>query len=109
MSGPSLACIDIAPGGAPASAAAPLSVVIPCHNEAPALDRLAAELIRLQANLAGIYETELIFVDDGSTDTTWTLLRELFGGQKSVKLLRHPTNRGIAAAIATGIAAATAE
>src|SRR6476646_8416162 len=109
MSGSSLTCIDVSPGSRSPAATTALSIVVPCHNEAPALDRLALELGRLERALAGRYEIELVLVDDGSTDATWALLRELFSGQAGVQLLRHETNRGIAAAIGTGIGAATAE
>jgi dolichol-phosphate mannosyltransferase len=95
---------DCAPGGAPL-----LSIVVPCHNEAESLGRLATELARLKAALARKYEVELVLVDDGSTDETGSLLREIFGGQPGVRLLRHGKNRGIAAAIGTGFSEARGE
>jgi glycosyltransferase involved in cell wall biosynthesis len=44
-----------------------------------------------------------VFVDDGSTDTTWATLERIFGDRNDVSLVRHPRNQGIAAAIRTGI------
>jgi dolichol-phosphate mannosyltransferase len=102
------ACSDVSPGLPPAEAI-PLSIVIPCHNEAESLDRLALALGELLTALAGTYEVELLLVDDGSTDATWMLLHDLFADQPGVRLLRHATNRGIAAAIHTGISQARAE
>src|SRR6266850_7285794 len=110
MSLPSTACVDVSPGSRlPPAGVTPLSIVIPCHNEAESLDRLALELSRLQTVLAEKYAVELLLVDDGSTDATWMLLHDLFDGQPGVRLLRHESNRGIAAAIHTGIAQANAE
>jgi glycosyltransferase involved in cell wall biosynthesis len=106
---PSPACIDSPTPSEKAAALVPLSIVVPCHNEAESLDRLATDLLRLRAALAERYDAEFVLVDDGSTDATWTLMGDTFGGQADVRLVRHEKNRGIAAAIATGLAAAKAE
>src|SRR3954452_8453655 len=94
---------------APPAALTRLAIVVPCHNEADSVHRLAAELTRLREALIARYDIELILVDDGSTDATWRLLNERFEGQPGVRLLRHPINRGIAAAIHSGLMQATAE
>jgi dolichol-phosphate mannosyltransferase len=86
-----------------------LSVVVPCFNEAESLDKLSAELVRLRGALADEYEMELLLIDDGSTDATWRLLQEHFGGEAAIRLVRHDINHGIAAAIGTGIREASAE
>lgn len=89
--------------------AVPMTVVVPCHNEEEALAALAGRLDALRRDLAGRYEMRVIIVDDGSTDATWAVMRTLFGSRPDCRLLRHATNRGIAAAILTGIAAADTE
>jgi dolichol-phosphate mannosyltransferase len=71
--------------------------------------RLVAGLERLARRLADTHETEFVLVDDGSTDRTWEVLQREFGGRTDCKLVRHAHNRGIAAAIATGISHASAE
>jgi dolichol-phosphate mannosyltransferase len=86
-----------------------LAVVVPCYNEADSLANLAAGLGRLRAAAAAEYELEFVLVDDGSRDGTWDLLQKCFAGDASIRLVRHETNRGIAAAIATGIREATAD
>jgi len=86
-----------------------LSVVIPCHNEAPSLQNLRAALARLRSALDGQCRLELLLVDDGSTDDTAALLHDYFGEQNHMTILRHVTNRGIAAAIATGLRHARTE
>src|SRR5689334_20399796 len=84
-----------------------ISIVVPCHNEADSLDRLAAEMVRLKDALAASYEMELILVDDGSTDATWLILQDRFQGWMNVRLVRHSINQGIAAAIQSGLTHAT--
>src|SRR5262245_26039053 len=86
-----------------------LAVVVPCFNEADSLNNLEAGLGRLRAAVAADYELETVLVDDGSRDGTWDLLQKCFAGDPSVRLVRHEANRGIAAAIATGISEANAE
>jgi dolichol-phosphate mannosyltransferase len=86
-----------------------LTVVVPCYNEADSLANLAAGLGRLRAAVAAEYELEIVLVDDGSRDGTWDLLQKYFARDPSVRLVRHEANRGIAAAIATGICEATAD
>jgi dolichol-phosphate mannosyltransferase len=86
-----------------------LSIVVPCHNEAESLGKLVAQLQPLRSALAGPYEMELLLVDDGSTDETWRKLQELFSGDAAARLIKHDVNRGIAAAIGTGLAHASGE
>jgi len=86
-----------------------LAVVVPCYNEADSLDNLSAGLGRLRAEVAAEYELEIVLVDDGSRDGTWDLLHKCFAGEGSVRLVQHEANRGIAAAIATGISEANAD
>jgi glycosyltransferase involved in cell wall biosynthesis len=79
-----------------------LSVVIPAYNEA----RTIVDVIRRVQ--AAPFHTEIIIVDDFSTDGTRELLRqtESAGG---VRVLFHERNQGKGAAIRTGIAAATGD
>jgi glycosyltransferase involved in cell wall biosynthesis len=83
-----------------------LTVVVPLFNEAESMERLRAELARLETALAGKYATEFLLVDDGSTDETWAVIQRLFAGNEQVRPVRHALNRGLAAALATGIAEA---
>jgi len=85
------------------------SVVVPCFNESPALAHLADNLLRTQHKLEQKYDLHFLFVDDGSTDDTWDALHRHFGGWTNATLLRHERNRGVAAAIMTGIQQARTE
>jgi polysaccharide deacetylase family protein (PEP-CTERM system associated) len=82
-----------------------VTVVIPCYNEENSLPYLAGALESLEETLAPLHSLRFLFVDDGSTDATWGLLQQTFGSRADCELLRHPGNRGLAAAIQTGIRA----
>ena len=83
------------------------SVVIPCYNEELILPYLANTLANVRAHLEPRFQLEFLFVDDGSRDGTWKTLQHLFGGQPNCRMLRHTQNQGVAAAILTGIRAAS--
>jgi glycosyltransferase involved in cell wall biosynthesis len=59
--------------------------------------------------LSANYDVEWLFVDDGSSDRTADLLTEFLDGSVNGRLVRHENNRGISAAIRTGIEAANTE
>jgi hypothetical protein len=87
----------------------PVSIVVPCFNEALILPYLANTLKSVETALSPRYDLRYIFVDDGSRDTTWSSLKALFGSQSDCLLLQHPANRGVAAAILSGIGRAETE
>jgi dolichol-phosphate mannosyltransferase len=89
-----------------ADALARVTVVVPLFNEADSLQQLKSALVRLRAALADKYETDVVLVDDGSTDGTSAVADGLFSSDKRVRCVRHPSNRGLAAALSTGIAEA---
>jgi glycosyltransferase involved in cell wall biosynthesis len=86
-----------------------VSIVIPCYNEAAALPYLANTLRSVEANLSASYQPNFIFVDDASCDDTFDKLNELFGARANVKIIRHETNKGVAAGILTGLQASETE
>ncbi len=79
-----------------------LSVVIPCYNERTTV----AEIVQRVRECSP--DAEIVVVDDGSTDGSRDLLREL-EGQANLRVLYHDRNRGKGAALHTGIAAAAGE
>ena len=81
----------------------PISVIIPCYNEEASIPYLGRSLDELQAELAEDYDVQFILVDDGSSDKTWELLHQLFGSRTDALLIRHEHNRGVTAAISTGL------
>jgi len=83
----------------------PYSVVIPCFNEAARIgETLRLTLDYLAANAA---ESELIVVNDGSTDATGTVARKILSETKiATRLLENFPNRGKGAAVRSGLLAA---
>jgi len=77
-----------------------LSVLVPVYNERWTLEEI---LDRIFDSPVGL-EIEIIVVDDGSTDGSWELVRELASGEPRIKPLRIEGNRGKGAAIRTAIA-----
>lgn len=78
-----------------------LSVVIPCHNEAGNIGELHRRLDAALAPWKG--DCEFIFVDDGSTDQTLAVLRELAAADGRVRVLSLSRNFGHQAALTAGI------
>jgi polysaccharide deacetylase family protein (PEP-CTERM system associated) len=97
------------PRPAPAPPPLAVTVVVPCYNEELTLPYLANTLRSVEAALAARYELRFVFVDDGSRDATWETMQRIFGGRPRCELLRHAANRGVAAAILTGIRYADTE
>jgi polysaccharide deacetylase family protein (PEP-CTERM system associated) len=86
--------------------AEPVTVIVPCYNEAGSLPYLSGTLELLEQALAPAFCPRYLFVDDGSQDATWQVLQERFGGRADCVLVRHPHNRGLTASVLTGIQAA---
>jgi dolichol-phosphate mannosyltransferase len=84
-----------------------LSIVVPCFNEELGVDQLHQRLCQARDNFIGGEIREIVLVDDGSSDSTWDRLQHLFGAYSWVKLVRHSSNRGITAAIRSGIKASS--
>jgi len=77
-----------------------LSVIVPLYNEVDNLEPLAAEINQALASLGQSYE--VIFIDDGSTDGGFAVLRELQRRDPHTVVVRLPRNYGQTAALAAG-------
>lgn len=84
-----------------------LSLIIPCFNEQECLNAFYNEAIKVVKDLDCEYE--MIFVDDGSTDSTLTLLKELASKDKGVIYLSFSRNFGKEAAMYAGFSNATGD
>jgi glycosyltransferase involved in cell wall biosynthesis len=84
-----------------------LSVVIPVFNEEESLSELSAWIGRICAENGIIYE--IIFVDDGSSDSSWKKIGGLAEIDSHIKGIRFRRNYGKAAALHTGFATASGE
>ena len=79
-----------------------LSVIIPCFNERRTI-RMIVEKVKAVVSA----ETQIIIVDDASTDGTAAIIDKLAG--EGVVVVRHAINRGKGAAMETGFRQATGE
>lgn len=87
------------------TAAPTLAVVVPVHNET---ENLAPLIDEIRAALDGGAPYEIIYVDDGSTDATLSMLKDLAAKVAELRVLRHVACCGQSAAIWTGVQAARA-
>ncbi len=82
-----------------------ISIVVPCYNEQEVLPLFYQEIVRVCDTMPEA-EVEYIFVDDGSTDGTISILRELAGKDNRVRFISFSRNFGKEAAILAGLEAA---
>ncbi|MDE0913614.1 MAG: glycosyltransferase family 2 protein [Planctomycetota bacterium] len=73
-----------------------LSVVMPIFNE----ERTLEEIVRRV--LATKYEIDLVLVDDGSTDRSRAIMKELEAQHDGIRCFYHERNQGKGAALSTG-------
>lgn len=98
---------------------ATLSVIIPCYNEEDSVEQLREQLLPVLEGLDGkpigdagepLSQIEVILVDDGSKDATSEVMHAVFdkydSPQLRFRILKHPQNMGLGAALRTGFAAA---
>lgn len=78
-----------------------LSVVVPVYNESRTIKQILEKIDSVNI------DKEIIIVDDGSTDGTEKVLKDLHSN--NMKIIYHSTNRGKGAAFLTGLANASGE
>ncbi|MFA5888873.1 MAG: glycosyltransferase family 2 protein [Candidatus Paceibacterota bacterium] len=77
-----------------------ITAIIPVHNESKTVERVAEDLLLIR------FLKEIIFIDDGSTDSTW---KKLLFFQDKVTLLQNKTNCGKGYSIAQGLKLASTD
>ena len=79
------------------------SVIIPCHNE----EENIAECIRRTPPMGG--QTEIVVVNDGSTDTTEAIVTDMAQASESIRLVSYEPRKGKAHAVKRGFEEATGD
>ncbi len=79
-----------------------LSIIIPVFNEEKTVGKILKKVLDLK--IANV-EKEIIVVDDGSTDKTRQILKQI----KNIKIILHDNNKGKGSAVKTGIKNATGD
>lgn len=82
-----------------------LSVIVPCCNEEQNVPRFASELWPVLESLD--LDFEVVIVDDGSKDNTVVEVKKI--NKPQLRLVRHEVNRGLGAAMRTGIMTVTGD
>ena len=84
-----------------------LSIIVPAKDEEESLPELITWIDRVlnQASL----KYEVIIIDDGSRDGTWSVVKKIAQSNSSVRGIRFNRNFGKSAALQTGFAEATGE
>ncbi|MBE9508040.1 MAG: glycosyltransferase family 2 protein [Chloroflexi bacterium] len=82
-----------------------LSIVLPAHNEEENVASAVAEVSGVAQQLGMDYE--IILVNDGSTDRTGEISRDLAQRVPNFRLVEHHPNRGYGGSLKAGFAAAT--
>jgi len=81
-----------------------ISVVVPVFNEEENLSILVPQLVEVLDNLHQPYE--MIFVDDGSSDGSRKILKEMMDRYPPLRLIGFKENRGLSVALIAGMRAA---
>lgn len=84
-----------------------LSVIIPLYNEEESLETLQEWILKSLEGKASSFE--VIFIDDGSTDGSWKIIKSLSNQYDEVKAIRFSKNYGKSQALHAGFNAAKKE
>ncbi len=89
-----------------------ISIIVPCYKEEEALPYFWEETSAVTGKMSETYENlefEFIFVDDGSSDNTLKVLKELAEKHSAVKYISFSRNFGKEAAIYAGLQKSTGD
>jgi dolichol-phosphate mannosyltransferase len=84
-----------------------LSLILPAYNEEAGIRQAISEADAALSELVSDYE--ILVVDDGSSDRTGAIVKDMAEHRPRVRLLKHEYNRGYGAALRTGFDAARFE
>ncbi len=77
-----------------------ISIVVPLFNEEESITELYQKLRRVLSSIGGTYE--IIFIDDGSRDDSFRILKNLHENDENVKVIQFQRNFGKSAALDAG-------
>ncbi len=77
-----------------------LSIVIPLYNEDESIDELHSKIVSSLSNSSLNYE--IIFIDDGSSDKSWNIIKDVTKRVHNTRAIRFLTNYGKSMALSAG-------
>ena len=77
-----------------------LSIVIPLYNEDESIDELHSKIVSSLSNSSLNYE--IIFIDDGSSDNSWNIIKDVTKRVQNTRAIRFLTNYGKSMALSAG-------
>ncbi len=89
-----------------------LSIVVPCYNESETTEssfRILQQLCNSWKEKTLIADYELLFVNDGSTDDTFDILKKIYNKNKNVSIVNLRKNSGFQAALTAGLFESTGD
>ena len=84
-----------------------LSIVIPLYNEDESIDELHSKIVSSLSNSSLNYE--IIFIDDGSSDNSWNIIKDVTKRAHNTRAIRFLTNYGKSMALSAGFKSTTGE
>lgn len=86
-----------------------LSIVVPCYNEENVIETFYEKLMEITDKISKKYDYEVIFVDDGSKDETFSKMKGLREKNNKIKIISFSRNFGKEAGIHAGLSNSTGE
>lgn len=86
-----------------------LSIVVPCYNEENVIETFYNKLMEITEKISDNYDYEVIFVDDGSKDETFSKMKNLRAKNDKIKIISFSRNFGKEAGIHAGLSNSTGE
>ena len=81
-----------------------VSIIIPVFENSGSLRELNSRLNKIRNNqLIKKFHAEVIFIDDGSTDNSWEILKEIHKKNSNFTIIKHTKNFGAMSAIKSGL------
>ena len=85
-----------------------LAIVVPCYNESLVLEQTNERLIAVLESMQDVIcsDSRILYVDDGSRDTTWNMIERLYAKDKRIAGISLANNCGHQNALMAGLATA---
>lgn len=84
------------------------SIIVLCYSEEKTIEK-TVEAVQFVLDKMRVSEREIIIVDDGSEDTSFSAIKSLKNKFNNIKMVRHSVNLGIGASLLSGYRVATKE